>query len=67
MAKRKYRGKRWAARAGAIKQKREAKLKKALGIHQSELVPHLVGRRRWAGMRDYAPELNGPVRVRKVP
>lgn len=27
---------------------------------------HIVGRRTWKGMRDSAPEENGPVRVRKI-
>ena len=53
------------ARRGAKKQ-RETKLKKALGIPGTEILPHMVGRGRWQGMRDYAPEENGPVRVRKV-
>ena len=46
--------------------KREANFKKALGIHSTDIVPHVVGRRDWLGMRDHAPEENGPVRVRKI-
>ena len=46
--------------------KRAAATKKALGIRQDEIVPHIVGRGRWLGMRDYAPQENGPVIVRKV-
>jgi len=45
---------------------RELSMKKALGIPKHEVLPHLVGRRAWRGMRDYAPHENGPVRVRKA-
>lgn len=52
------------ARRGA--KQRTKNLKRALGIPKHEILPHVVGRRDWRGMRDHAPELNGPVRVRKV-
>lgn len=45
---------------------REKNFKKALGIPKHDILPHVVGRGPWRGMRDYAPEENGPVRVRKV-
>ena len=41
-------------------------IKAAMGIPQRGIMPSFVGRGRWLGMRDYAPELNGPVKVRKV-
>ena len=44
----------------------ENRRKKALGIRPDDILPHIVGRRRWHGMRDYAPQENGPVRIRKV-
>lgn len=36
------------------------------GLHHGDVLPHFVGRGRWRGMRDNAPEENGPVKVRKV-
>ena len=44
----------------------ERAMRKNMGIHPTDVLPHLIGRRRWAGMRDYAPEENGPVRVRSA-
>ena len=41
------------------------RIKRAHGFAPTDPMPHVVGRGRWVGMRDSAPELNGPVRVRK--
>ena len=59
------RGKQAGQRKAKRARKREAAQKKALGIPRDEIVPHIIGRGRWMGMRDHAPELNGPVKVRK--
>jgi hypothetical protein len=68
MKRKRYRGKGWRARQAEVNEKARRKaLKKALGIRYDEILGHIVGRRRWLGMRDYAPEENGPVRVRKPP
>lgn len=67
MKRKRYRGKGWRARHAELQgQRRKKALKKALGIPKSDILPHVVGRGRWLGMRDYAPEENGPVRVRKL-
>ena len=45
---------------------RETHFKEALGLSRSDILPHIVGRREWRGLRDNAPEENGPVKVRKI-
>ena len=63
MKRGKYRGKGWRERQQRLKEKRA---RQTLGIHKNEILPHMVGRGHWRGMRDHAPEENGPVRVRKI-
>lgn len=54
------------ARRGALEAANDRALRRNMGIHPTDVMPHIVGRREWRGMRDYAPQENGPVMVRKV-
>ena len=64
MTRRSRRGRKRKPKPSQEENRREA-AKKALGISKEEILPHIIGRGRWRGMRDYAPEENGPVIVRK--
>jgi len=45
---------------------RETHFKEALSLAKSDILPHVIGRREWRGMRDNAPEENGPVKIKRL-